>query len=258
MSRTSKSDRSEIRIGALVQQTGVTRSTIHHYVGEGLIPEPRKTAPNMAFYPADTVSRVLLIKGLQQHSRRSLAEVKALMEQATDGEGLDRLHRLLEVEAMRARSSPLEAAEPRRPLTITELAERTGFSREALGELEAQGLITARSEGRRRLYPPADVDVADALAGLAQAGFEAYGFEARDAVVYLDALRRLLLEEVKIFLARARSGRDHRDVVALAGEGIERVTPLILALRRKLIHELLESTPLSRPSGRRGGRRKQG
>ena len=77
-----------IKIGELVKRTGVTRATVHHYVREGLLPEPKKTSRNMALYDPSCVDRVLLIKGLQAQTRRALAEVKGLLEDATGHEGL--------------------------------------------------------------------------------------------------------------------------------------------------------------------------
>jgi hypothetical protein len=85
--------------------------------------------------------------------------------------------------------------------------------------------------------------VAEALASLGEGGF-AQDFTAPDAVIYLDAMRDLLHKEVTTFLGRMPEGSDPREVIALAQRGIERVTPLILALRRKLIREFLEAAPL--------------
>jgi hypothetical protein len=79
-----------------------------------------------------------------------------------------------------------------------------------------------------------------------QAGFDQKtGFTADDAAIYLTALTALLREEVMLFLKRASSpGTNPDSMVRLAEQGIERVTPLILALRRKLIREFIEAAPL--------------
>ena len=37
-----------IKIGAILKETGVTRATVHHYVREGLLPEPIKVSRNQA------------------------------------------------------------------------------------------------------------------------------------------------------------------------------------------------------------------
>ena len=234
-----------IKIGELIKATGVTRATIHHYVKEGLLPEPRKTSRNMALYGRDCVDRILLIKGLQKHSRRSLAEVKSLLEGASGLEGIQRMREQLEVEATRAQASPLNPERVSDALSITVIAERTGFSLEQIREMEELGLITSRTQRGRRLYEPTEVDVVDALAKLAEVGFDQEaGFLPKDAVIYLDALRNLLYQEVAIFLERVPEGSEPKEVLNLARRGVERVSPLLLALRRKLIREFIEAAPL--------------
>ncbi len=240
-----QSDSEGIKIGEVIKATGVTRATIHHYVKEGLLPQPVKTSRNMALYSRDCVERILLIKGLQHHSRRSLADVKTLLADASDDEGLRRLQQLLDVEATRAHVSPLNPDRPREALSITQLAERTGFSLDELRKIEKLGLITGKNSRGRRLFSPPDVDVVESLASLAEAGFTSdAGFVPEDAVIYLDALRDLLHKEVGIFLQRTGDGGDPQEVLRLARNGVERVTPLILALRRKVIGEFIDATPL--------------
>ncbi len=232
-----------IKIGQLMKATGVTRATIHHYVKEGLLPEPVKTSRNMALYGRDCIDRVLLIKSLQKTSRRSLSEVKSILEGTSGPEGIQRLRDLMEVEETRSQVSPLNPERTREPASIKEVAERTGFSLTELREFEKLGLITSRKVGGKKVFHPGDVDVADALAALAEGGF-AQDFVAEDAVIYLDALRDLLHKEVTTFLERLPPGSDPNEVIALAQRGIERVTPLLLALRRKLLREFIDAAPL--------------
>ncbi len=232
-----------IKIGRIVAETGVTRATVHHYVKEGLLPEPEKTSRNMALYDADCIERVLLIKGLQQRFRRSLAEVKTLLEEARGHEGLAQLHALVEREATSPLPSMLD--KNRESLDRNALVTRTGFDREELDRMEDLGLLAAAGKGEKRTYAPVDVDVADALSKLAEAGFDReHGFIPEDAVVYLDTLQELLRKELALFLQRADPDQDTDELLLLASQGIERVTPLILALRRKLMHELIDATPL--------------
>ncbi|MCP4867799.1 MAG: MerR family transcriptional regulator [Proteobacteria bacterium] len=236
-------DRAGIKIGQLMKATGVTRATIHHYVKEGLLPEPVKTSRNMALYGPDCVDRVLLIKSLQKTSRRSLAEVKAIIEGQSGPDGIQRLRDLMEVEETRSQASLLNPERKREPMTAVQIAERTGFSMEELEEFEELDLLRGREQEGERFFHPGDVDVADALAALGEGGF-AQDFVAQDAIIYLDALRELLHKEVATFLERMPEGSDPQDVIELAQRGIERVTPLLLALRRKLIREFIDAAPL--------------
>jgi DNA-binding transcriptional MerR regulator len=69
-----------LSISALEKETGVSRSTIHFYLREGLLPQPQKTAASRALYTQDHVRLLLRIRELKRagHSlgdiRRSLAD----------------------------------------------------------------------------------------------------------------------------------------------------------------------------------------
>ena len=235
-----------IKIGELIKRTGVTRATIHHYVREGLLPDPEKTSRNMALYDPGCIDRVLLIKGLQAQTRRSLSEVKTLLKDAADHEGIRRLQNMLEVEALRTQSSPLSPEGSRTHMTVKQLSERTGFTAKQLGEFKRLGLVNQYQKGRKKLVRPADVAVADALAALAAAGFDdEHGFEPEHAVIYLSALRELLHKEVALFLEKTDPTSNPEDLVKRAELAIERVSPLMLAIRRKLIAELIEAAPIT-------------
>jgi len=235
-----------IKIGELIKCTGVTRATIHHYVREGLLPEPEKTSRNMALYDPGCIDRVLLIKGLQSQTRRSLNEVKTLLQDAADHEGIRRLQNMLEVEALRTQSSPLSPEGSRSHLSVKELSARTGFSDRDIQQFHKLGLVNHYTRGRRKLVHPADVAVADALAALAAAGFDdEHGFQPQDAVIYLKALKELLHKEVALFLEKTDPDLEPESLVKKAELAIERVSPLMLAIRRKLIGELIKAAPIT-------------
>lgn len=237
----SESEPIGIRIGELMKRSGVTRATVHHYVREGLLPEPVKTSRNMALYAPDCVDRVLLIKSLQNHYRRSLAEVRELLAGAQDHEGLNRLKARVGAEVPADFGVPVEES----PLTLEAVMTRTGFPREELEVFAKRGLVILREEGSQTVLRAHDVAVIDALARLRDVGFSAeVGFRPEDAKIYLDALQDLLRKEVQIFLQRSQSGEAPDELVARAERGIQFVTPLLLAFRNKVIREMLETLPL--------------
>ncbi len=227
-----------MRIGELARKTGVTRATIHHYVKEGLLPEPVKSSPNMALYHPDCVERVLLVKSLQQEHRRSLAEVKQLLDAADQNQGLARLKAQLEAEIG---VPELDPDRPTEPLTQAQLIERTGFSAREIARFHKLGAIAVTGDGR---YAPLDVDVLDALARLFRMGFtDDAGFRADDVAIYVEGMRELIRREAELFLSRAGAGDDPDDLIELARIGLEAVTPLMLAIRRKQLRELVEGIP---------------
>lgn len=50
----------------LTSATGVPKSTVLYYLGQGLLPQPRKTSPNMAYYEPSSIDRIRLIQQLQK------------------------------------------------------------------------------------------------------------------------------------------------------------------------------------------------
>src|SRR5262245_63918660 len=70
-----------LRMGELARASGVSAATIKHYLREGLLPEPVKTSRNMAYYPADFVDRIKMIKQLQEERYMPLRVIKDLLDE---------------------------------------------------------------------------------------------------------------------------------------------------------------------------------
>ena len=70
-----------LRVGELSRRTGVSTSAINYYVREGLLPQPLKTAPNMAYYDPGYVDILNSIRVLQREKGLSLSEIKELLKQ---------------------------------------------------------------------------------------------------------------------------------------------------------------------------------
>src|SRR5215216_6080184 len=73
-----------LRMGELARASGVSAATIKHYLREGLLPEPVKTSRNMAYYPADFVDRIRMIKQLQEERYMPLRVIKDLLDENPD------------------------------------------------------------------------------------------------------------------------------------------------------------------------------
>src|SRR3954451_16843587 len=69
-----------LKMSELAEASGVSVGTIKHYLREGLLPEPVKTSRNMAYYPADFVERIRLIKQLQEERFMPLRVIKSMLD----------------------------------------------------------------------------------------------------------------------------------------------------------------------------------
>lgn len=86
-----------LKMKALMAATGVSKATIAHYVKEGLLPKPKRTSRNMAYYDAACVERVLFIKKMQANHRLPLSQIKVILEQRDRGREVTPLAELKEI-----------------------------------------------------------------------------------------------------------------------------------------------------------------
>src|SRR5438132_10064429 len=85
-----------LKMSELAERSGVSAGTIRHYLREGLLGEGEdivRTSRNMAYYPAEYVERIALIKRLQQQRFMPLRVIKGALEQQPD-----RVSALIELE----------------------------------------------------------------------------------------------------------------------------------------------------------------
>lgn len=75
-----------LKMKELVEATGVPKSTILHYVNEGLLPEPVKTSVNMAYYDPRCIERIGFIKVMQSRHRLPLSKIKNLLDLKDQGQ----------------------------------------------------------------------------------------------------------------------------------------------------------------------------
>ena len=68
-----------LKMKDLREKTGLPASTINYYLRNGLLPEPVKTGKNMAWYPESTISRLNLIKKLQERNRLTISEIAKII-----------------------------------------------------------------------------------------------------------------------------------------------------------------------------------
>ena len=103
-----------LRMGELARASGVSAATIKHYLREGLLPEPVKTSRNMAYYPAEFVDRIKMIKQLQEERYMPLRVIKDLLEEDPDrARALIELGDKLLEHALAGESERVSAAEVR-------------------------------------------------------------------------------------------------------------------------------------------------
>ena len=213
-----------LKMRELAEASGVSAGTIKHYLREGLLPEPVKTSRNMAYYPADFVDRIKLIKQLQEERFMPLKVIKGMLD-----EDPDRAKALVELED-RILERALAGEEKR--TSASEVKRRYNMPTEVLARLEELGILSRNSRG----YSPSDVKIVEAISRFRAGGYdERIGFTVYDTLRYKRVLQDLVKEEVRVLMERLVGEMDPEDAAELIEAGSEPLQELIAALHSKLL-----------------------
>lgn len=224
-----------LKIGELARRAGVNRGTIQHYLREGLLPKPVKTHRNMAFYPASSVDRIRIIRELQKQRFLPLQVIRRMVAGRNGGVQVKAA-----VEAQQAALTSLSVDAPGAALALAAASKTFGLPRSLIQKLEKLGFIASYRKGGARVFSGPDLDVLSAVGGLRALGFtERAGFQPGDLLIYKKALERLLDLELEIFLRVVVGKKPRAEAAKLARAGISGATALLVALRKKLITDLL-------------------
>ena len=179
-----------LKISELAEGAGVPVATVRHYLREGLLPEGRKTSRNMAYYPAEMVDRIRLIKLLQEERFMPLKVIRELLER--EGGDPEAVRSLL-AEADREIDRALARERERTP--AAEVSERFAVPVEVLDRLAEVGILSPAEDG----YSSSDVRIVEAIARFRAGGYdERIGFTVYDAARFLEPLQALARREVEL------------------------------------------------------------
>lgn len=228
---------SAYRIAEVVRRSGVTKETIHFYMREGLLPPPRKTARNAAFYSDEHLHRLRLIRSLREEHLLPIKAIKNLLIDQPDLQfsveqfaTLQALRRLKLNDLRRQKSGNVA-------VTVGELAKELRLTESELEELREIELLTA-AEGEAL-----DANEAECLrlwTLVRDSGINAEkGFSPRD-IHYIDQAAKLLFErEVSLFKDRVHQ-MSPAEIDSLLHTVIPAVDRLLAIRHERMISALLE------------------
>ncbi len=78
-----------MRMAELVSESGIPRETIHYYLREGLLPEPRRSGRTRATYDERHLERLRAIRYLREEKFLPIAVIRSMFEVGLEGRGLD-------------------------------------------------------------------------------------------------------------------------------------------------------------------------
>ncbi len=182
MQNNLKSGRSKLRMKELVEATGVPKSTILHYLGQGLLPKPQKTSPNMAYYDPVCVSRIQYIQHLQRRHRLSLSEIKQMLDKKDDHLDYSVYHELDTIIFGRTQDT--------RFLNASEFCTATGLNKEELRSLLEAKVLLPLEEDR---FDPQDIGM-----GKMYATAFGFGLNSEDMAEYVALCEKIVDHEMSI------------------------------------------------------------
>jgi DNA-binding transcriptional MerR regulator len=178
------------------------RTTIHHYLREGLLPEPDRTAANAATYGPEHLERLELLKALRGPdlgplSVSEIRQVLSLIEEGlspADAVGLSALKRR-GLSAMGETAGESGASDG--GLSLRDIARRLDREPRELRQLQEAGLIEPRERDGAGGFDAADVAAADSCLRLIDLGIEVRHLEplvelTREMRKYEDVLEDLI------------------------------------------------------------------
>ncbi len=218
-----------LRMGELARASGVSAATIKHYLREGLLPEPVKTSRNMAYYPAEFVERIRMIKQLQEERYMPLRVIKDLLEEDPDrAKALIELGDRLLAHALAGESDRVSAAEVR---------HRYDVPQDVLDRLAELEVLTPDDDG----YSPSDLRIVGAISRFRAGGYEERtGFTVYDTLRYKEAMASLVKQEVDVLMKRLAGEMDPDEAMALIEAGNQPLNDLLAAMHTKALVAELE------------------
>lgn len=170
-----------IRMRELAKATGLPKSAILHYIAQGLLPEPIRTGPNMAYYDPACIERIKFIKTIQSRYAFPLSKIKALL--ARKDEGKDALPFIELGETIFGGSAGPSLDE-------TAFCDATGLGSEQIEGLLENGLLLPLEVGR---YNEQDVTIGRIYAQ----GF-VLGITVSDMTFYAVTAKQIVDEEMRL------------------------------------------------------------
>lgn len=220
-----------MRMKELVEESGLPRTTIHHYQREGLLPPGRKTAANAAIYGPEHVERLRLIQALRTDELGPfpLDRVRAILAAVDAGSRPDLVAALHALPGVIRPPADEEATA--RSLTLAELAKQVGLSYGTVRDLaEAELIVGTLAHGDTRRFDPVDAAAARLMAGLLEiedirvADLEPLAELTAEATRYERALVGLATARLDPDAASERSGSIYRSLHALSAYLYVRMT----------------------------------
>jgi DNA-binding transcriptional MerR regulator len=234
--------RKRMKMQDLERATRVGRETIRFYIREGLLPQPDRPSRNVAWYDESFVERIGLIKELQQKRFLPLQVIRAIV-------GHDAAPPRAEVQALLeldGKLFPAVAGAEMPAERLSEVARRTRVKAGEIRELADSGLIDVETRAGDQWLDDTAIRIVEIWSKIRQAGYSAeLGFEPANMRLYVDFVRWLAREELRVFSHGVAGKVDVERSVEMAESGVNLVNQIIALVRKATILRYVAAGNLS-------------
>ncbi len=220
-----KADENILRISELAKRTGVSPSTIRHWVNEGLIPAALKTGKTMSYYDISSIERIKFIKRMQREKFLPLNVIKRLIDSDIS---LDEELGLAETTFKIGRLTP-----DVQPVHEARIEEYTGYSKDKIDLLERLGLIIPESGESGKYYDEIDCKIIELIRVREESGLPV-DYSIETVKLYFDAIRDAVDGDMRRFVRNFLGDISTKRAIKLMTEADELLDGLIILYRQKI------------------------
>ncbi len=215
----------------LEERTGVGRETIRYYIRTGLLAEPERPKRNVATYSEAHVTRVALIKRLQQERFLPLNVIKDMLDKGGDALDAEHLPSLLGLEFLL--SARFGDEQSRQPIALSAVADTTSVTLVEMEEMDRMGVIKIAVGGTMSKQ---DAGIVALWGKLKDAGFsEDIGYSVSILSEYVTAADALAASDVETFYTHVPREVNTMDATSMAETGINLTNEIMARLRLRAI-----------------------
>ena len=189
-----------LRMKDLMAATGLPKSAILHYLARGLLPEPEKTGPNMAYYDPSCIERIKFIRDMQGKYSFPLSKIRIILDLKDRGKDITQLVDLSRV---------IFAGDDTPSMDEKTFCSASGLNRKQVRELTDNGLLLPMEKG---LFNQSDVEVGR----IYTSGF-GQGLELADIVFYSRLAKLLVDGEMRVRLRLTANMTEDEDAETTKG-----------------------------------------
>ncbi len=224
-----------LKMSELSKATGVSGGTIRYYIQRGILPKPRKTHRNMAYYDPSYIARIKLIKELQEKRYLPLDVIKMLLEEKETSLSEEERQLIKEIERPLFCHSEQDIG----PMRFEELVNHTGLSEGDVEKLESLGIISRDDDGT---FDRECIRIGELVAQLRSIGLtDERDFHVEHLQLHTDLMEFLARKEIELFTKRiAGKGLSSGEISKLIKDAVSTLNSLIGILHERHIRKITE------------------